>query len=220
MVNTAASEISTKYASSVKETSVGALKMALNGFPLNKLTKISVKIPAPIPTNKSTPKVNKIVTMKINSCSFPISKVCMNSLGCVNLIPTVISMAAKAVLGINSIKWEANKTKTKMKNPWKKLAQRVFAPFAILADERATSEIMGKPPKNATNVLPIPVAIKSLFAFDLRLNGSNISIAFTVNNDSKEPTKANMITNLIKVPVCAKPSKLAFMWILSNKFPM
>ena len=79
----------------------------------------------------------------------------------------------------------------------------------MFADERATSEIIGKPPKNATNVLPIPVAIKSLLAFDFRLNGSNISIALTVNKDSSEPTKANMITNLINVPVCARPSKLA-----------
>ena len=85
------------------------------------------------------------------------------------MIPTVISMAAKAVFGINSIKCEANNTKAKIKNPWKKFAHRVLAPFAILADERATSEIIGNPPKNATNVFPIPVAIKSLFASDLRL---------------------------------------------------
>ena len=181
---------------------------------------ISMRIPAAIPTNKSSTKVKKIVTKKINNCSFPILNVRMNSLGCVNLIPTVNNMAAKAVLGINSIRWEASKTKIKIKKPWKKLAQRVFAPFAIFDEERATSEIMGSPPKKATKVFPIPMAIRSLFASDLRLNGSNISIALTVSKDSNEPTKANMITNLINRVGWDQPAKLALKAILSSKFPI
>ena len=132
----------------------------------------------------------------------------------------MINIAAKAVLGINSIRWAANSTNTRIKKPWKKLAQRVLAPLAILAEERATSEIIGNPPKKATKVFPIPVAIKSLFASDLRLNGSSISIAFTVNSDSKEPTNANIITNLINTPVCVKPSNEALNLMLSTKFPM
>ena len=110
-------------------------------------------------------------------------------------------MAANAALGIISSNGAANKTKSKIKNPWKKFAQRVLAPLLTLEELRATSEIIGKPPKKAAIVFPIPTAIKSLFGSDFLLNGSNKSIAFTVNKDSNVPTKANIITYLINNPV-------------------
>ena len=42
-----------------------------------------------------------------------------------------------------------------------------------------------------------------LFVFDFLLNGSRPSMAFTVNNDSMLPIKANITTYLIKAPVLA-----------------
>ena len=102
---------------------------------------------------------------------------------------------------MSSIKCEANNTNTKIKKPWKKLAQRVLAPLFTLDELRATSEIMGKPPNTAANVFPMPTAIKSLLAFDFLLKGSSKSMALTVSKDSNVPTKANMTTYLMKTPV-------------------
>ena len=64
------------------------------------------------------------------------------------------------------------------------------------------------------------MAIKSLFVFDFCLAGSRISIALTVNKDSKVPTKANMITYFIKIPVWLSPEKSAFTCKLSIKLPI
>ena len=177
-------------------------------------------IPAAIPISKSSNNVKKIVTKKIANCSLPIWKVWINSFGWANLIPTVINIAAKAALGINSNIGVASNTNIKIKNPWKKFAHLVFAPLFTFEEERATSEIIGKPPKKAAIVFPIPTAIKSLFIFDFLLKGSNKSIAFTVNNDSNVPTKANIITYLINNPVWEKPSKLALKFKLSTKLPI
>jgi hypothetical protein len=74
-----------------------------------------------------------------------------------------MSIAAKAVFGINSIKCEANNTKLRMKKPWKKWAHLVLAPLFTFDELLATSDIMGSPPKIAEIVFPIPTAIKSFW---------------------------------------------------------
>src|SRR5687768_7088074 len=115
-------------------------------------------------------------------------------------------MAASAAFGIISITGIRNSIEINRQRPWKKLAQRVRAPKPTLAELRATSDIIGDPPTTAASVLPAPTAIRSLLKLDCRLQGSRLSTALTVRQDSRLPTRRNMITYFqnAPVPICEK----------------
>ena len=86
------------------------------------------------------------------------------------------------------------------------LAKRVLAPLSIFALLRTISEIIGKPPPNATIVLPVPTAKRSRSWFVLRLYGSIWSTALALSNDSKVPMSANKMMYCTPVAV-AIPEK-------------
>src|SRR6478609_387914 len=159
------------------------------------------RIPEPTPINKSVETVTIMVITKMTSCSAPILYVLKNSFGEARRYPTAISNAANAELGIISITGMNSNMATNKKNPWKKFDQRVRAPKLTLAELRATSEIIGKPPSKPERALPAPNAERSLLKLDCLLYGSRPSTAFTVSNDSRLLMNKNMITYFQKTPV-------------------
>ena len=110
-------------------------------------------------------------------------------------------MAASAGNGICVKSVRKNKTKTKIRIPWKKLAERVLAPLLTFTELRAITVTTLNPPTNPDKAVAIPSARKSLFTLDLRLYGSNRSIPLM---DSKLSILA------IKVNDTAAPQKGPF----------
>src|SRR5262249_24685040 len=137
----------------------------------------------------SVASVARIVITKSTICSGPIAKVSLKTLGEARRKPVITNIAARAAIGIRSITDDATSTKAKIKKPWKKLDQRVRAPAAILAVDLTISEIIGKPPINPETALPSPTAAMSLLRFDLRLKGSNLSMAAQLSSVSTPCTK-------------------------------
>src|SRR3954471_10244382 len=94
-------------------------------------------------------------------------------------------------------------------------AKRVRAPLSMLALLRTISEIMGRPPMDATAVLAIPTAIRSRFMLVLRFQGSIMSMALALSIDSSDPMSANITTHFHPAAVCkAEKSGCAMAWIM------
>src|SRR5687768_5976669 len=64
----------------------------------------------------------------------------------------------------------------------------------MLAELRATSEIIGSPPRSPDKTLPAPTATKSLLGLEILFHGSRPSIALTVRTDSRLLTNKNIAT--------------------------
>ncbi len=71
----------------------------------------------------------------------------------------------------------------------------------MFALDLTISEIIGRPPINDAIKFPIPTENKSLFKSDTFFSGSSSSTAQIDNNDSIEPTRANIIMYFIDVKV-------------------
>src|SRR4029077_8787925 len=75
-----------------------------------------------------------------------------------------------------------------------KLAQRVRPPTSMLVVLFIPPGIIVNPPNRLEQVLETPMARKVTLGFDLRLNGSILSIAWIVASDSTPSIRVNVIT--------------------------
>jgi hypothetical protein len=96
-----------------------------------------------------------VTTMYITS-SLPICAAWMNSFRCARRKPMNLSIPASAASGIIFTIPGMRATDIRRNSPWKKLDQRVLAPFMLLAELRTTSAINGRPTINEDSVLAAP----------------------------------------------------------------
>ena len=89
------------------------------------------------------------------------------------------------------------KTKTNRKRPWKKFAHPVRPQLFTLALLRTISAIIGRPPIMPEMELPAATALRSLFRSLCRFQGSNLSTALVLSNDSMPCTRV-MLTTAIR----------------------
>ena len=70
----------------------------------------------------------------------------------------------------------------------------------MLALLRTISEIIGRPPIDAAATLAIPTATRSWSSFVFRRQGSTMSTALALSNDSRLPTSENITTHSTPAP--------------------
>ena len=87
-----------------------------------------------------------------------------------------------------------------MSAPWKKLAERVFAPLLTFTELRAMTVTTLRPPSIPETAVAIPKARRSLLTLDLRLYGSNRSIPLMESNDSMDAMKVKEMAAPQKAP--------------------
>src|SRR6218665_724229 len=105
-------------------------------------------------------------------------------------------MAARAEIGICSMKPGNKATAKSNKTPWATADAFVREPACTLAELRTITAETGMPPKSPHVKFPAPCAISSRFGGVMRRCGSILSAASMLNSDSMLATKAKVKATL------------------------
>src|SRR5690554_2316625 len=97
-------------------------------------------------------------------------------------------MAASVAMGILLSSAGIDATQMSRSRPWTIADILDFAPALALAEDRTTTEVMGRPPKAPLIMLPIPWARSSTLVLTKRFKGSILSVASIQSNVSIEAT--------------------------------